>query len=61
MKLIVKYATLSVNVIVYEYRLSTNLDYAVKLLTFINRKFYSEMLAIRSSVRIDLVKEKIIN
>ena len=59
-ELIVKYATLLINVIVYEYRLSTNLDYAVKLLTFVNRKFCSEMLAY-FSVRIDMVKEKMIN
>ena len=49
------------NVIVYEYRLSMNLDYAVKLLAFVNGKFCSEMFATRFSMRIDVVKEKIIN
>ena len=49
------------NVIVYEYRLSTNLNYAVKLLTFVNGQFCSEMLAICSLVRIDVLNEKMIN
>ena len=51
-----KCLTLLVNVIVYDYRLSTNLDYAFKLLTFVNEKFYSEILATRSLVRIDVGK-----
>ena len=58
---IVRYATLLINAIVYGYRLIMNLDYAVKLLTFVNGKFCSEMLATRSLVRIDVVKEKMIN
>ena len=49
------------NVIVYEYQLRTNLNYVVKLLTFINGKFCSEVLATCSLVRIDVVKEKMIN
>ena len=34
---------------------------AVKLLTFVNEKFCSEMLETRSLVRIDVIKEKMIN
>ena len=49
------------NVIVYEYRMSTDLNYAVKLLTFVNGKFCSEMLVTRFLVRIDVDKEKMIN
>ena len=60
-ELIVKYAALLINVIVYEYQLSTNLDYVVKLLTFINGKFCNEMLATCSLGRIDVIKEKMIN
>ena len=44
------------NVIVYEYQMGTDLNYAVKLLTFVNEKFCSEMLATRSLVRIDMIK-----
>ena len=46
---------------VYGYRLIMNLDYAVKLLTFVNGKFCSEMLATRSLVQIEVVKEEIIS
>ena len=56
-----KCAALLINVIVYEYRLRMNLEYAVKLLTFVNGKFCSEMLATRSLVQIDVVKEKMLN
>ena len=61
MNLIMKYTILLINVIAYEYRLSMNLKYAVKLLTFVNEKFCSEMLATRSLVRIDVVKKIILN
>ena len=50
--------TLLIYVIVYECWLSTNLNNAVKLLTFVNEKFYSEMLATRFLVPIDEVKGK---
>ena len=53
--------TLLINAIVYRYCLSMNLEYAVKLLTFVNEKFCDEMLATRSFMRIDMVKEKMIN
>ena len=33
-------------------------EYAVKLLTFVNEKFCSEMLVTRFFVRIDVAKEK---
>ena len=52
---------LLIKVIVHEYRLRMNLEYAVKLLTFFNGKFCSEMLATHSLVQIDVVKEKMIN
>ena len=55
-----KCTTLLINAIVYGYRLIMNLDYAVKLLTFVNGKFCSEMLVTCSLVRIDMVKEKMI-
>ena len=58
MDLIIKCMVLLIDAIVYEYRLSMNLEYAVRLLTFVNAKFCSEMLATRSLVRIDVVKEK---
>ena len=58
---IIKCTTLLINVTVCEYRLFMNLEYAVKLLTFVNENFCSEMLATRSLVQIDLVKEKTIN
>ena len=61
MDLMTKCMVLLINVIVYEYRLLMNLEYAVKLLTFVNEKFCSEMLATRSLVQIDVVKEKMIN
>ena len=56
-----KCMVLLINAIVYEYQLRMNLEYAVKLLALVNRKFYSEMLATRSLVQIDVVKEKMIN
>ena len=49
-ELIAKYVALLVNVIVYEYQLSMNFDYVVKLLTFVIEKFCSEILATRFSV-----------
>ena len=61
MDLIMKCMVLLINVIVYEYWLGMNLEYAVKLLTFGNEKFCSEILATRSLVRIDIVKEKMVN
>ena len=59
MILIMKCKALLINAIVYGYQLITNLDYAVKLLTYINEKFCNEMLVTCSLVRIDMVKEKI--
>ena len=56
-----KYTTLLINATIYEYQLCKNLEYIIKLLTFVNGKFCSEMLAIRSLVRIDVVKEKMLN
>ena len=56
-----KCTTLLINVIVYEYRLRMHLEYVVKLLTFVNGKFCSEMLMTRSLVQIDVVKEKMLN
>ena len=50
-----------INVHVYDYRLLMELEYAVKLLTFINETFCSEMLATCSMVQIDVIKEKMIN
>ena len=44
-----------------EYWLFMNLEYVVKLLTFVNRNFCSEMLATRLLVQIDVVKEKTLN
>ena len=44
-----------------EYRLFINLEYVVKLLTFVKRNFYSEMLATHSLVQIGMVEEKILN
>ena len=61
MDLIMKCTILLINAIVYEYQLSINLGCAVKLLTFVNEKFCSEMLATRSLVQIDVVKETMIN
>ena len=56
-----KCAILLMNAIVYKYRSYMNLEYAVKLLTFVNGKFLHEMLTTRSLVQIDVVKEKIID
>ena len=56
-----KYTTLLINAIICEYRLFLNLKYAVKLLTFVNGNFYSEMLATRPMVQIDVVKEDMLN
>ena len=61
MDLIMKCMTLLINVIVYEYRLSINLECAIKLLTLVTIKFCSEMLATRSLVQSDVVKEKMLN
>ena len=61
MDLMIKCTILLINVIVYGYRLIVNLNKAVKLLTFVNEKFCSEMLTTRSLIRIDMVKERIIN
>ena len=61
MGLIMKCTALLINAIIYEYQLSINLECAVKLLTFVNRKFCSEMFMTCSLVQIDVVKEKIIN
>ena len=44
-----------------EYQLLMNLEYVVKLLTFIIGNFCSEMLAICPLVQIDVVKDKMIN
>ena len=43
------------------YRVSVIFEFAVMLLTFVKEKFYIEMLATRSLVQIDMVKEKKIN
>ena len=59
MDLIMKCTTSLIYAIVYGYRLNMNLEYAVKLLTFVDGKFCSKMLTTRSLVRIDVVKEKI--
>ena len=56
-----KCKTFLINAIICEYRLCINLEYAIKLLTFVNRKFCSEMLATHSLVRIDMIKEKMLN
>ena len=61
MVLIMKCTASLINAIAYGYRLIMNLNNAVKLLTFVNEKFCSEMLATRSLVQIDVVKEKMIN
>ena len=61
MDLIKKYTTLLINATVYEYRFRMILEYAIKLLTFVNGKFCIEMLATRSLVQIDVIKEKMIN
>ena len=61
MDLMMKCTTLLINAIVYGYQLIMNLKKAVKLLTFVNEKFCSEMLVTRLLVRIDVVKERIIN
>ena len=58
---IMKCMALLINATVYEYRLFMNLKYAVKLLTFVNENFCSEMLATRSLVQIDMVKQTMIN
>ena len=50
-----------IKAIVFGHRLIMNLNNAIKLLTFVNEKFCSEILATRSLVRIDVVKEKMIN
>ena len=50
MDLIMKCTALLINAIVYGYRLTVNLNNAVKLLTFANEKSCSEMLATRSLV-----------
>ena len=52
---------LLINAIVCEYRLLMNLEYVVKLLTFVSGTFCSEILATRSLVQIDVIKEKMIN
>ena len=56
-----KCTTLLINAIFYEYRLSMDLEYVVKLLTFVMEKFCSKMLATRSLVRIEVANEKVIN
>ena len=50
-----------INVLVSDYRFLKELEYAVKLLPFVNGNFCSEMLAICSLVQIDVIKEKMIN
>ena len=54
--LIMKCTALLINAIVYGYWLTMNLNNAIKLLTFANEKFCSEMLSTRSMVQIDVVK-----
>ena len=61
MDLIMKCTTLWINVLVCDCQLPMELEYAVKLLTFVNRNFYNEMLATCSLVQIDVIKEKLIN
>ena len=61
MDLIMKYMALWINVLIWDYRLLMKLKYAIKLLTFINENFCSEMLTTRFLVQIDVIKEKIIN
>ena len=56
-----KCTTLLINVIVSKYQLDMNLEYAVKLLTFVNGKILNEMVTTRSLVRIDVVNQKMIN
>ena len=59
--LIRKCVALLINTIVYEYQFRMISEYAVKLLTFVNGKFYSEMLTTCSLVKIHVVKEKMLN
>ena len=56
-----KCMTLLINAIVCGHQLIMNLDYAVKLMTFVNCKFCGKMLATHSLVQIGVVKEKIID
>ena len=51
----VKCMELLINAIVFGYQLRINLEYVVKLLTFVNEKFCSGMLVTCSLVRIDVV------
>ena len=48
------------NAIIYEYQFRTISEYVVKMLTFVNGKCCSEILATRSLVQIDEIKEKMI-
>ena len=56
-----KCRALWINALVCDFWLLIKLEYAVKLLTFVDRNFCSEMLATRSLVQIDVIKEKMIN
>ena len=51
-----KCTALLINAIVYDYWLTKNLNNAIKLLTFANEKFCSEMLSTRFLVLIDMIK-----
>ena len=56
-----KYTALWINVLVCDYWLLMKLEYAVKLLIFVNENFCNDMLVICSLVQIDMIKKKIIN
>ena len=56
-----KCMTLWINDLFCDYRLLMKLEYAVKLLTFVNGNFYCEMLATCSLVQINVIKEKMTN
>ena len=47
-----------INVLVCDYWLLMKLKYAVKLLTFVNGNFCSEMLVTHSLVQINVIKEE---
>ena len=55
-----KYTTLLISAIVYEYQLHIKLEYAVNLLTFINGKFLQWNARDTLLGQIDVIKEKII-
>ena len=50
--------TLWINVLVCDCWLLMKLEYAVKLLTFVNENFCSEIFVTRSLVQINVIKEE---